>query len=69
MATRKVFTSEGDVEDVGADGYEVPLVMYVKPDTGESASPVEGQIEANATDKTIKVYAGGAWRTLTDDWV
>lgn len=39
----------------------------VKTTTGDPAAPAGGEVAicANTADKTIKIYAGGAWRTLT----
>ena len=40
------------------------LVLPVKTDTGDPASPVEGQIYVNTYDDKVRVYADGAWRDL-----
>ena len=40
------------------------LVLPVKTDTGDPASPVEGQIYVNTADNKVRVYADGAWRDL-----
>ena len=40
------------------------LVLPVKTDAGDPASPVEGQIYVNTSDNKVRVYADGAWRDL-----
>lgn len=46
----------------------VPYV--IKEDTGDPSTGSTGMICINTFDKTIKIYAGGAWRglTLTASW-
>lgn len=40
------------------------LVLPVKTDTDDPASPVEGQIYVNTYDNKVRVYADGDWRDL-----
>ncbi len=38
--------------------------LTIKTDTGDPASPTEGQIYVNTFDNKIRVYADAAWRDL-----
>ena len=49
------------IEEVEAEKGPAPIV---KADTGDPASGSEGQVCVNTFDKTIKIYGGGAWRTV-----
>jgi len=42
----------------------LPGVRY-KTDTGDPSDPFEGMMVINTNDNTFKVYAEGAWRTIT----
>ena len=42
----------------------VGIVLPVKTDTGDPATPAEGQMIVNTSDNNVQVYADGAWRTL-----
>jgi hypothetical protein len=52
--------SDGRLEFGGAIG----IVLPVKTDTGDPASPASGQLIVNEFDNNVQVYADGAWRTL-----
>jgi hypothetical protein len=49
-----------------------PLIVActeIKTTAGDSAEVMEGKIQINTFDYTIKMYAGSAWRTLSSDYV
>ena len=46
--------------DGDAGGMNLPL----KPTTGDPAKPVDGVLYLNTFDRTLSVYANGAWRNL-----
>jgi len=52
------------INEDGANA-RVALTGSVKDTTGDPSSPVEGEITINTSDNAMKVYAGGAWRTIT----
>lgn len=43
---------------------KVVMGAVLKADTGDIANPLEGTVQINAFDNTVKMYADGAWRSL-----
>lgn len=49
-----------DVHDAGDNLYFAPRI-FVKTTTGDPGTARKGDLTINETDKTISIYAGGAW--------
>lgn len=59
----KMFTNDNVSLKVTSD--RINLTSSVKTTTGDPATPASGDITINEADNAIKIYADGAWRTIT----
>ncbi len=63
--TRRITVRSGSVpRKVVLPASAASIVLFVKTDTGDPASPVEGLIYVNTSDNKVRVYADAAWRDL-----
>ena len=58
------FVSSGGDDGRFAVNHPTQLGIPVKTDTGDPASGTDGDLLLNSFDNTLKIYEGGAWRTI-----